>query len=440
MRILMFGWEFPPHMSGGLGTACQSMVNALTKQGTEVVFVMPHTELCANSQMKNGLSLCSASDVEIETSVFAQINQVTKELWEKNLTLRPVNSFLFPYATAQTYKEKLKLYCSNEVTQEEHTSLSRMDIRGGYGPNLLNEVYRYSQAAAALALENNFDVIHAHDWMTYPAAILAKKLTGKPLVTHIHALEVNRSGEHLNQEVAHIEWAGLNAADKIVAVSHYTKKLVMEQYKIPEEKIEVVHNAVSRDHVKKNYHSPALSQNEKWVLFLGRVTFQKGPDYFVEAARLVLDRIPNARFIMSGSGDMLARMIRRVAQLRMGHRFHFTGFLRGEDVDHMYALSDVYVMPSVSEPFGLTPLEAMVFDVPVIITRQSGVSEVLTNALVVDFWDVNEMANKICALLTSPTLASEVVDACKEELKNIRWENAAAQLNKLYAQLQTGGN
>lgn len=440
MRILMFGWEFPPHMSGGLGTACQSMVQALTKQNTEIIFVMPHAELCAQSQMENLFSLCSASDVEVETSIFTQINQAANEMWENKLTLCPINSFLFPYATPQTYKDKLKLYCSSEDTFKQHTSLSCMDIRGGYGPNLLNEVYRYSQAAAAVALEKDFDVIHAHDWMTYPAAILAKKLTGKPLITHIHALEVNRSGDHLNHEVVHIEWAGLNAANKVVAVSHYTKKLVMEQYKIPEEKIEVVHNAVSRDNAKKTYHVPELSQDEKWVLFLGRVTFQKGPDYFVEAARLVLDRIPNVRFIMSGSGDMLARMIRRVAQLRMGHRFHFTGFLRGEDVDRMYALSDVYVMPSVSEPFGLTPLEAMVFDVPVIITRQSGVSEVLTKAPIVDFWDVHQMANKICELLTSPTLANEVVDACKEELKNIRWENAAAQLNKLYVEVQAGGN
>ena len=439
MRILMFGWEFPPHMSGGLGTACQCMVQALTKQNTQVIFVMPHADLCA-LQKGNLFCLCSASDVEIESSTFDKIDQATKEIWEENLTLLPINSFLFPYATLQTYKEKLKLYCSNEAAESQHTSFSCMDIRGGYGPNLLSEVYRYSQAAAAVALEKDFDVIHAHDWMTYPAAILAKKLTGKPLVTHIHALEVNRSGEHLNHEVAHIEWAGLNAADKVVAVSHYTKKLVMEQYKIAEEKIEVVHNAVSRANAKKVYHAPELSQDEKWVLFLGRVTFQKGPDYFVEAARLVLDRIPKARFIMSGSGDMLARMIRRVAQLRMGHRFHFTGFLRGGDVDRMYALSDVYVMPRVSEPFGLTPLEAMVFDVPVIITRQSGVSEVLTNALIVDFWDVHEMANKICALLTSPTLANEVVEGCQEELKNIRWENAAAQLNKIYAELHTGGN
>ena len=442
MRVLMFGWEFPPYMSGGLGTACHSMVQALTKQGTEVVFVMPHAErqsqIAQAPQMQNGLCLRSASNVEVKTTLFTKIHQAANEMWEGKLTIRPIDSFLFPYATPETYKEQLKLYCSCEEELQKHSSHARMSIRGGYGPDLMNEVYRYSQAAAAVAMQEDFDVIHAHDWMTYPAAILAQKLTGKPLVTHIHALEFDRSGEHLNHEVAHLEWAGLNAANKVVAVSHYTKNLVMEQYKIPAEKIEVVHNAVSRDRARKEYRVPELSQDEKWVLFLGRVTFQKGPDYFVEAARLVLERLPNVRFIMAGSGDMLARMIRQVAKLRMGHRFHFTGFLRGQDVDRMYAMSDVYVMPSVSEPFGLTPLEAMVFDVPVIITRQSGVSEVMPNCLIVDFWDVHEMANKICALLTSPTLARETIDSCKEELKNIRWENAASQLNKIYATVQAG--
>ncbi len=276
--------------------------------------------------------------------------------------------------------------------------------------------------------------------MTYPAGMIVREMTGKPLIAHIHALEHDRSGDNMNPEVARIERAGLEAADRVIAVSHYTKRLVMQQYGIPGEKIDVVHNAVSRSEADRVYAAPARGDDEKRVLFMGRVTFQKGPDYFVEAAKLVLDRLPRTRFIMAGSGDMLPNMVRRVAQLRIGSRFHFTGFLKGEEVDRMYALSDLYVMPSVSEPFGIAPLEAMAYDVPVLISRQSGVAEVVHNAIKVDFWDVREMANKICAMLSYPPLAAEVVKNCREELKSIRWENAADRLNAVYAQLVPGGN
>ena len=293
----------------------------------------------------------------------------------------------------------------------------------------MSEVYRYACAAVAIARKARFDVIHVHDWMTYPAGILVRKLTGKPLVAHIHALEHDRSGDNMNRDVAGIERAGLEAADRVVAVSHYTKRLVMRQYGIPGDKIEVVHNAVSRSEADRVYAVPERCAHEKRVLFMGRVTFQKGPDYFVEAAKLVLDRIPDVRFVMAGSGDMLPNMVRRVAQLRIGSHFHFTGFLKDEEVDHMYAVSDLYVMPSVSEPFGIAPLEAMAYDVPVLISRQSGVAEVVRNAIKVDFWDIREMANKICAILSYPFLAAEEVRNCREELKAIRWENVADRLN-----------
>ena len=308
----------------------------------------------------------------------------------------------------------------------------------------MDEVYRFTTAASAVVLEEHMkkkaDVIHAHDWMTYPAGMLAKQLTGKPLVVHIHALESDRSGHNVNQAIADLERAGMEAADKVIAVSHYTKELVMRDYGIPDSKIVVVHNAVSRSDISRTCPLPPLCAHEKRVLFMGRITYQKGPDYFVEAARLVLDRLPHTRFIMAGSGDMLPNMVRRVGQLRMGSRFHFTGFLKNEDVDRMYAMSDVYVMPSVSEPFGIAPLEAMACDVPVIVSRQSGVVEVLRNAIRVDFWDVREMANKICALLTYPVLAAEEVRNCREELKHIRWENAASKIRAVYDCLVAGRN
>ena len=444
MRVLMFGWEFPPHLSGGLGTACDGMTRALAQRGTEVLFLLPRLA-GAGAQPAPRLRLLSASGRVLRHAwSFLRLSSRVTELWREKLAVRPVDALLHPYFTAESYLEHLR-EMERRTAQEgtasvEHGSGERtLELHGGYGPDLMREVFRYSQAAAAAALEERFDVIHAHDWMTYPAGMLVKELTGKPLVVHIHALESDRSGSNLNHEVAHLEWAGMDAADVVVAVSQYTKQRVMELYRIPESKIQVVHNAVSRSEAKEQYHVPDICRGEKRVLFMGRVTFQKGPDYFVEAARMVYERIPGVRFIMAGSGDMLPRMVRRVAQLRMGSRFHFTGFLRGSDVDRMYASSDLYVMPSVSEPFGIAPLEAMAYDVPVLISRQSGVAEVVRNALKVDFWDTREMANKICAVLSYPKLAAEMVANCREELKTIRWENAADRLNVIYKALAEGG-
>lgn len=313
-------------------------------------------------------------------------------------------------------------------------------LRGGYGPDLLTEVHRFSLMAAAIALREDFDVIHAHDWMTYPAGLLARALTGRPLVMHVHATEYDRGGENINTVVADIERAALHAADRVVAVSHLTKNVIMERYGVPEGKIEVVHNAVARHDVTHAYTTPPRLRHEKRVLFLGRVTFQKGPDYFIEAARMVLERMRDVRFYMAGSGDMLPNSIRRVGKLGMGSRFHFAGFLRGTEVDRMFALSDLYVMPSVSEPFGITPLEAMLYDVPVLLSRQSGVSEVLNHALKADFWDTRDMADKICAVLRYPCLATELVKNCREEMKSLRWSNVADQMNRIYhAVCATGG-
>ena len=440
MRVLMLGWEFPPHMSGGLGTACYGMTQALAKKGTEIIFVLPRFGMRGELPpfAGNRMRLVSASGTQVtDTILHRRMSLQTRELWEERLSVRTVDALLFPYATEESYLEHLReIERSQRGETTEHTSSTAnttvLHLNGGYGPDLMSEVYRYSQAAAAIALKEKFDVIHAHDWMTYPAGMLVKELTGKPLVTHIHAMEHDRSGANLNAEVSHLEWAGMHAADVVVAVSHYTKSQVVRHYGVPEEKIVVVHNAVSRSEASHRFPLPDRCAHEKRVLFMGRVTYQKGPDYFVEAARMVLEKLPNTRFIMAGSGDMLTRMVRRVAQLRMGSRFHFTGFLKGNDVDRMYAISDLYVMPSVSEPFGIAPLEAMVYDVPVLISRQSGVAEVINNALKVDFWDTREMANMICAVLTYPKLAEEMIKNCREELKTIRWENAADRLNAVY--------
>jgi glycosyltransferase involved in cell wall biosynthesis len=421
-------------MKGGLGTACFGMTQALTKQGVEVIFVLPRYSGPAMS-MDSRLQLMSASGVSIPEHLVTEYHRRIRELWQGRLSVRPIESLLYPYATQEDYTAYLRSIYKRQselLREDTYTPPSRYDLSGDYGQDLMSEVFRYSNAVGSLALQERFDVVHAHDWMAFPAGMMVKYVTGKPFIAHAHALEYDRSGYNINPEVAGIERAGFEAADMIVAVSHLTRNLIMQEYGISGDKIAVVHNAVSRRD-SGVYVKYAKEFTEKRVLFMGRVTFQKGPDYFIEAANLVLGLMPDVRFIMAGNGDMLTRMVRRAAQLRIGRRIHFTGFLHGSDVDRMYALSDLYVMPSVSEPFGIAPLEAMLYDVPVLISKQSGVSEVVRNALKVDFWDVREMANKICAILRYPSLAKEMVKNCREELKNIKWDNAAAQLRAIYA-------
>ena len=450
MRVLMFGWEFPPYISGGLGSACEGMVRALTGRGTQVIFVVPKLLSGEGADEPGGLSMRSASGIVVpgggggsEKEIFTD----TRTFFKKNLKLEYLDSSLTPYITPQTYaKTREELERGQKTTTGEKTITwpgapdITLTLHGGYGKDLLSEVYRYSLAAQVLAKRENFDVIHCHDWMTYPAGIMAKRVSGKPLVVHVHATEADRSGEHMNPVVSHIEWEGMTAADRVVCVSHFTKNLVMRVYKIPESKISVVHNAVSRREAGHIYHNADRGSKARQVLFMGRVTFQKGPDYFVEAARLVLNVMPDVRFVVAGSGDMLRSIVARVARFRMGHRFTFTGFLKHDEVDRMYASSDLYVMPSVSEPFGIAPLEAMVYDVPVLMSKQSGVSEVIHNALKVDFWDVRKMADRICAVLAYPALGRFIAKNCAEELKHIRWENAAVKLEQIYADLVKRGN
>lgn len=436
MKVLMLGWEFPPYMSGGLGTACYNLTKNLSRLGEHIVFVIPQLKAHKRIKIAEGLDITGVSGAVVPEGHMETIAKTAESAWGNHLSLHPVDSLLRPYETDEEYAyalDAVQQHPSSDFYKKTGTNV--IELSGTYGQNLLDEVYRYAIAVAESTQKENFDLIHAHDWMTYPAGMLLKKLTGKPLVVHAHALEVDRSGFHKNHDVAHLEWAGMNAADKIIAVSHYTKSAIMREYGIADEKIAVAHNAVPKDAAFQHYKIPPLLHDEKRVLFMGRVTFQKGPDYFVEAAKLVLDVMANVRFIMAGSGDMLTRMIRRVAELRMGQHFNFTGFLKGEDVDRMYAMSDLYVMPSVTEPFGITPLEAMMHEVPVIIAKQSGVREVLPRALCVDFWDVKEMANKICSVLAYPTLAQSIVSHCQEELQSIRWENTARVVQEIYHQV-----
>jgi len=422
MKILMFGWEFPPDISGGLGTACYEITRALSRHEHHITFVVPRSEA---PRGQTHVQLVDASQIPVPYPPTVQ------EFFEA-LDLKSVDSILRPYLNDAEYQEVL-----NQVRcgPSEHPSApSLVSTTGHYGATLMAEVARYSEIGETLAFDHEFDIIHAHDWMTFLAAIRAKRATGKPMVVHVHSVESDRSGGHGNSGIFEIEKMGMEVADHVIAVSHYTRNLILEQYGISPDKVSVVHNAVSRRQVEKAYHAPRL-HSRKTVLFLGRVTSQKGPDYFIEAAARVLEKAPDVVFVMAGSGDMLPRMIERVGELRLGRHFHFTGFLSGHDVERMYAMSDLYVMPSVSEPFGLSPLEAMVYDVPVILSKQAGVNEILPDAMTVDFWDVDDIANKILAILKYPALSREMLRTSRKALQSIRWEVAAERIQQIYNKL-----
>jgi len=299
----------------------------------------------------------------------------------------------------------------------------------------MTEVSRYALVAEVIATKQSFDIIHAHDWLTYPAGITAKKASGKPLVIHVHATEFDRSGENINQYVFEIEKMGMEVADKIIAVSNYTRNIIIERYGIDPEKVFTVHNAVDFQDTSEEKGEFKKAVNEKIVTFLGRITFQKGPDYFVEAAAKIIEKNKNVRFVMAGRGDMMNKMIRRVAKLGISNKFHFAGFLQGDDVNRMFAMSDVYVMPSVSEPFGISPLEAMSSNVPVIISKQSGVAEILTHALKVDFWDIDAIGDSIYGLLCYEGLSKMFAKYGRDEVYNLKWENAAHKVKTIYETL-----
>jgi glycosyltransferase involved in cell wall biosynthesis len=299
---------------------------------------------------------------------------------------------------------------------------------------MMDKVHRYSRLSVELARREQFDIIHAHDWMTYPAGQSVAAFTGKPLVVHVHSTEFDRSGENVDQRVYDIERSGMHAAEKVICVSYLTKNILMARYGVPEEKISVVYNATDFQNDTGQGIRP-IGQDEKIVLFLGRVTMQKGPEYFLMAAKKVVDKFPNVRFVMAGSGDMITQCIRLCADLRLGGHVTFTGFLKGQDVRRIFSMADLYVMPSVSEPFGIAPLEALSHNVPVIISKQSGVSEVLTHVLKVDFWDIDEMANKILAVLRHPPLQRTLRQHGQFELHKLSWSDSARKVHEAYKEV-----
>ena len=424
MKVLMFGWEFPPHIAGGLGTACEGIVKGLAHNGVETLFVMPSA---SGDEDQSCTTILNASDVAVRY-VSESVDEFLNAVKFIN-----VDSNLVPYVDPEEYFEAIEKMKKESVSTTSIGFGQKFAFSGKYGANLLEEVDRYAQVGGTIAMQHNgeFDIIHAHDWLTYPAGVAAKELSGKPLVVHVHATSFDRGTDDMvDSRVFAIEKRGMEAADRVVTVSDLTRNIVINRYGIDPSKVVTVHNAV--DFSGRDNIDVSRNVKEKVVTFLGRITFQKGPEYFIEAAAKVLKRTKNVRFVMAGSGDMMTRAIRQVARLGISDRFHFTGFLRGQEVQKMFAMSDVYIMPSVSEPFGISPLEAMRSNVPSIISHQSGAAEVLRYALKIDFWDVDAMADDIYALINYPALADFATRQGYEEVNALKWNVATAKLKAVY--------
>lgn len=425
MKVLMFGWEFPPHIAGGLGTACYGIVKGLAYNGVETMFVMPSA---SGDEDKSAADIINASDVPVEITDTMNVDDFLDKVQFVHIGTNMV-PYLDPEEFHTLVEEDRKRQVRDFTVNYGHT----YKFSGKYGSNLMEEVARYAMVGGTIAMthKDEFDVIHAHDWLTYNAGIAAKRLSGKPLVVHVHATSFDRSSDNnIDTRVYEIEKRGMEAADKVITVSDLTRNIVITKYGIDPAKVVTVHNAV--DFSGRSEMKVEKGVKDKVVTFLGRITFQKGPEYFIEAAAKVLKRCDNVRFVMAGSGDMMNRSIRQVARLGISDRFHFTGFLRGNEVQKMFALSDVYVMPSVSEPFGISPLEAMRSGVPSVISRQSGAAEVLKYAFKVDFWDVDAMADEIYALLQYPALSQFASKFGYDEVNTLKWNNAAAKIKSVY--------
>lgn len=453
MKILMLGWEYPPHIAGGLGTACHGLTTALAEQGVEMHFVVP--ELTGDEHAEHMVLSDSARRI---ASGGGSTGFFSESAAPKIPTSR-IPAFLVPYWGARHYREArastfrhhtasvgasrrdepmVRALIDGEVYGVDVAAALQEDERqvhpGRYGRDIFSEVQRFTKQVISQFTGGDFDLIHAHDWMTFPAAVALAENMRKPLVAHIHSLEHDRSGLFVDRQIDQIERLGLERADKVIAVSYFTKRLIEQHHGIPTEKISVVHNGVYPRQAVNDYRLKKTWPRNV-VLFLGRVTFQKGPEYFVEVASRVIPHIPDVLFVLAGTGDMLPAVMEQVRALRLTENFMFPGFVKGEELEELFSVADLYVMPSVSEPFGITALEAISFDTPVIISKQSGVAEVIQNALKVDFWDTDRMADLIVNSLLHPELREDLARKAREELKDLHWDAAALKTIDTYREV-----
>ncbi len=472
MRVLMLGWEFPPYIAGGLGVACHGLTRALDALGHEIVFVLPkavppsnvgsHSRVVSPTILRDRLMRTAPVGVKSATRVVAGGGAERIVVEECPAGTRVVfkevpATFSSPYATfssslplgmteATLAELRMRAERGDAIASELVRSILAQEVAAigaigssehHYSGDLFGDADRYAKLVSAIARDEHFDVIHAHDWLTYPAGLAVARATGRPLVVHVHATEFDRSGDAVNQNVYDIERAGMQGATRVVAVSMLTRAICTARYGVPYDKVDVVWNGVEQSSNQPT-EAQSISEADKIVLFLGRITMQKGPEYFIAAAKRVLEKMDNVKFVVAGSGDMAMRMIELAAGMGIGHKVLFTGFLRGKDVERIFKMADCYVMPSVSEPFGIAALEALHNGTPIIVSKQSGVAEAVTHALKVDFWDIDEMANKILAVLRYPPLSKTLVEHGSFEVRKLTWEGAANKCVETYQRAMAG--
>ncbi len=491
MRVFMLGWEFPPFITGGLGTACHGLTRALDRRGIGVTFVMPGA---TDPSAASHVDLVSPESIgaddppaDLSTDASAPISHVDETAHTplpSGAARKPDMEDASPPAGFSPNSEFIRVpvrfvqpydaaapdapvgaapsgVSSAPVAGGPHTAASASHeegnpgapahevitgdppevlddtppskAQGDYAGDVMTEVRRFAAFARRAAEGRAFDVIHAHDWMTYPAGLEVARRTGRPLVVHVHSTEFDRSGEQVNQQIYDIERRGMHGAMRVITVSQLTRNIVVRRYGVNPDKVTVVYNGVAIDPIAGG--ARPIGRREKIVLYFGRITRQKGPEYFIRAAGRVLEVEPNVRFIVAGSGDLFQRCIELAAELGIGQHFLFTGFLRGADIEKVFSMADLFVMPSVSEPFGIAPLEAMGHDVPVLISKSSGASEVLTHALKCDFWDTESMADKIVAVLRHPPLGQTLRRHGVIDVRRLTWDDAAAKCGRVYEQL-----
>ncbi len=436
MRVLMLGWEYPPFISGGLGTACRGLTEAMKRLQTRILFVLPRA-IESQSQADPNEGVESQDEARREGDTPNTLRQPVRGLEHVAVPSDVTN----PYLTGTPRQvavapERVVVADPLRETRSKQRAASSVRVVGvgaedGYDGDLMGKINAYADRCVGLTRRELFDVIHAHDWMTFPAAVEIARYSGRPMIAHVHATEFDRSGERVNPTVYQIERRGMHAAARVIAVSERTKRIIVQRYGVPEWKVTVVHNGIEFDPYARQ--PQRTLHREKVVLFLGRITRQKGPEYFVRAAARVAERLRDVRFVVAGAGDELPRIIRLADSLGLRDRMEFTGFLHGRDVDRAYENADVYAMPSVSEPFGLTALEAVRHGVPVVLSKNSGVAEVLKRGtLKVDFWDVEMMAKMIVSVLKHPGLAEMLRRESAAEIRGLSWDEAARKCIRSY--------
>lgn len=398
MKVLMLGWELPPHNSGGLGTACYQLCKSLSKRPLDIEFILPY-------DADHGIDFMKITAAQ-------------------------------PQGVASIIRSGIA-YDSYKYTLVDGTEawLSIHDQQA-----------LYEEAVARIVTEKEFDIVHAHDWLTFRAAIRIKQVKNVPIILHVHSVESDRAGAKPGNPMVHeIESIAMHMADKVIAVSEHTKKCIMRDYGIPADKIDVVHNSLDIGDMSPvegdnsyRYLEAMKAQGYRVVVNVGRLTIQKGLPNLLRAAKEVIARNPKTLFLIVGSGEQYYELIDLAAELGIGPNVFFTDFQRGKRWRDAYAIGDLFVMPSVSEPFGLTPLEAIAYGTPSLVSKQSGVSEVLRNCLKVDFWDVNEMANEITAVMQNDSLRDELLRNAEYEYMKLSWDGASDKIMQLYQRHATG--